>query len=512
VTAGLLALTLAAAPPAGLQKGDQFTFIGTVAEAVQRAPDFFRRSHALELRILVIDRQETWADVAVLTRLQRKEDAVGGAVGVVTGAGPRKDAPPSIRLDLVRVHADGTVHLLSPPGPPPLKLAAETPARALPPLPLDTFAASEFGVFAPRPPAGNSGEPWTVAAPGNRPAETWQAKSTEFVNAERCRLLIGNQMSADWEKPVGGQTAWHRADAVWVSTHDGTARKVHRVIKQRDGKAAELAAWVEVKYELHDQSRLGGRTFDRARSDFEVAYAALADAARLVPDAAKLGPQTFETRVRKLDAQIEEADPTSPYREVMLSARRALDAARRGKAAPVSVTPAPTAPAPVAPAKAAWPEPGQVAPDVKAGPFRLADHRDKPVVLVFFRPGGETTDLSLAIADALAKRYEGKVVVAPLVVFGTTAAGVKDRDRLKFTVPVYDGSAAVAAYGVETAPRFAIVGTDGTVRWTFTGVGGETGFLVKEQLDRLVGPASPAGATATTHAPGPPGPDPLPRP
>src|SRR5204863_5037745 len=98
----------------------------------------------------------------------------------------------------------------------------------------------------------------------------WQAKSTEFVNAERCRLLIGNQMSADWEKPVGGQTAWHRADAVWVSTQDGTARKVHRVIKQRDGKANDLAAWVEVKYAVKNQSGLGGRTFGRDRRGFEV--------------------------------------------------------------------------------------------------------------------------------------------------------------------------------------------------------------------------------------------------
>src|SRR5205823_6408472 len=162
-----------------------------------------------------------------------------------------------------------------------------------------------------------------------------------------------NQQSADWEKPAGG-TAWHRADAVWVSTQDGTARKVHRVVRQRDGRAEAPSAWVEVKYELKEQARLGGETYKRARRDIEVAYAALADAALLVPDAARLGPKPFETRLAKLDAHLNECDPASPYREALVAARRALDAARRGVAAPV----APAAPAVVpagASARPQWP-------------------------------------------------------------------------------------------------------------------------------------------------------------
>lgn len=503
MTAGLFALTLAAAAPpapAGLQQGDELTFTGTVAEEVRRPPDFFRRRHALELRVLVLERQENWADVAVLTRLERTADAVGGAVGVVTG-GAAKEGPPSVRLDLLRVHADGTVHLLAPAGPPPLKLAADTPARALPPPPLDTFAPAEFGIFPPRLPRTNAGEPWTVAAPANRPDETWQATESQFVNAERCRLLVMNQASAGWAKPVGGKTAWHRADAVWVSTQDGTARRVHRVIRQRDGIEEAPAAWVEVKYELKDHARLGGRTLDRARRDVEVAYTALADAARLVPEAARLGAKLFELRVAKLDAQLEATDAASPYREAMLAARRSFDDARDGNVAPVQVVPAAALlPVPVRPA---WPEAGQPAPDLKAGGFRLAEHRGKPVVLVFFRPGGETAALSLAIAGAVEKRYAGRALVVPLAVFGDAAAGKKDRDRLKLTLPVYDGADAVAAYGIETAPRFALIDGAGKVRWAFTGVGAETGFLLREQADRLVAPASPSdvGGKPVTTAP-----------
>lgn len=498
MTAGLLVLSLAtAAPPVtGLQRGDEFTFTGTVAEGVSRAPDFFRRNHALELRLLVLDRQENWADIVLLTRLQRTEDAVGGAVGAVTGAAA-KDFPPLVRLDVVRVHSDGTVHLLSPVGPAPLKLPANTPARALPPVPLDSFPTSEFGVFPPSVPRDAGDDPWTVASAGNRPATTWQGKGIEFLNGERCRLLAGNQSSPNWDKPVGGQTAWKREEAVWVSTQDGTARKVHRVIKQRDGKAEAPSAWVEVKYELKDGGgRIGGQTFDRVRRDVDVAYFALADAAQLLPDAQKLGPKTFEARITRLDALIEETDPASPYREAMLAARRMLDDGRDGK--PAALQPASAiGPALVRPAA---PEAGQVAPDVATGVFRLAEQRGKPVLLVFFRPGGETSAHALAIAGALEKRYAGNLVVAPLVVFGDAKTAAKDRDGLKLRLPLYDGAKAVAAYGVETVPRFVLVDGAGKIAWSFGGVGAETGFLLKEQADRLVAPAFPDGATGTSPA------------
>jgi hypothetical protein len=66
---------------------------------------------------------------------------------------------------------------------------------------------------------------------------------------------------------------------------------------------------------------------------------------------------------------------------------------------------------------------------------------------------------------------------------------------LKLGVPVYDGAAAAAAYGVETVPRFVIVEQLGKVRWQFMGVGAETGFLAREVLDQL---APPTGTTSSS--------------
>ena len=83
------------------------------------------------------------------------------------------------------------------------------------------------------------------------------------------------------------------------------------------------------------------------------------------------------------------------------------------------------------------------------------------MVLVFFKPGSETTDLALAIADALHQKYGSRVSVVPLAVWADVSAGVKDRDRRKLTVPIYDGAQAETAYGVESVPRFAVIDAAG---------------------------------------------------
>jgi hypothetical protein len=325
------------------------------------------------------------------------------------------------------------------------------------------------------------------------------AKKFEFINAEQCQMLVVNQQSADWAQPVGGQTSWQRADAVWVSTQDGTARKVHRVIRQRDGRASEMAAWVEVKYELAEHEKLTGRNYDRTRRDVEVAYLTLAEAATQVRDAARLGPRFFESKLIKLDAHLEQTEPGTPYREAILSARRTLEAARRGEAAPPPPPPPTTT---IAAMRGQWPEPGQIAPNFTAGKFQLAQRGNKPAALVFFKPGCETTDLALAIADALQKRWGAELLVIPLAIGGDAGAANADCKRLKLTLDVRDGTAAAAAYGVETFPRFALIDSAGKVKWTFVGVGSETGFLLQEQVDRLARPTLPNGPPGITTSPG----------
>src|SRR5262249_59804068 len=101
---GLPAAALSAPP---WQRGEEFTYAGTVTEAVDRTANRFRRTQDLEVRVLVLERRDGWADIAVLTLLRRVGDPD-------PWANPdRAPNPPAARLDLVRVHEDGTVHLLT---------------------------------------------------------------------------------------------------------------------------------------------------------------------------------------------------------------------------------------------------------------------------------------------------------------------------------------------------------------------------------------------------------------
>ncbi|QDU18557.1 hypothetical protein [Urbifossiella limnaea] len=473
--AGLFSLSLLApaAPGPALERGAEYVYAGTVRESIDRPGTRFRREHELEVRVLVLEKLPGRADAAVLTLL-RGDDR----------------NPPVARLDLVRIHEDGTTHLLLPTGPAPLRFAPDTPGRALPPPPLDAFAPVELGAFPPR----GRADTWTTAEHG-RPDISWQTGQVKFVSNERCVELRGVQKSATWDRPEGAVTAWERTETVWASTADGSARRVHRVVRHRDGLNPADAIRVETQYELRTHTRLQGPTFARYRAEVETAYAMGAEAEPLMREAVRLGPQPFAARLARLDEFLKDTAPGTPYREAAQTVRRRLDAARRGEAlpAPVLVPAAAVAPVPRA-------EVGRPAPDFRAGDFRLAAHRGKAVVLVFFMPGQETAELSLCVADALAKREPGRVAVAPLAVFADPALAAKDVARRRLTVPVHDGSSAADLYGVETFPRFVVVDRDGVVRWVFAGVGAETGYLVREQVDAVLSPptatASPARPTA----------------
>lgn len=337
--AGLLALTLLAPgqAPASVapswQKGDELTYVGSVTEFVDRPGIRFRRAHDLEVRVFVLEVRTGSIDAAVLTLLRRADDVVTGAVGTVTGAKPeRAVAPPAARLDLVRVRANGVAELLLPRGPMPLDLGFDTPTHPAPAVPRDTFASFEFGMFSPR------------------PGDTWKAAGSEAINAASCTRLVSTSQTPTWDQPVGGEVAWQRVGTVWVSERDGTVRRVHRIDRQRDGLNPTPAVVVEVKYDLKDHAKIGGRTYDRYRREVEFAYTTRMELLPLLPDAARLGPKPFEDRIAKVNRYLDESLPGTPYREAVLAVRRQLDAARRGDVVRDPVEkPADSPPAPARP-------------------------------------------------------------------------------------------------------------------------------------------------------------------
>jgi hypothetical protein len=461
-----LALLSPAAPPDGpkLQRGDEFAYAGTVSEAVDRPGTRLRRSHEISVRVFVLECSPTWADAAVLTLVRRKDDApVAGALPEVTGNKRDDRSPPAARLDLVRIHANGIVHPIAPLGPAPLRFTADTPAQALPTPPLDTFAPCEFGMFAPRTKAGD---------------DSWHTAGYDFTHSERCVHLRRVEHAPDWDFPRGGQISWHRADDVWLSGN-GMARMVKRSIRQRDGIAEHPAVRIELALELKEQGRPIGRMYDRYRSDIEAAYFAMSELGPLVKDAARLGPEPFKQRITRLDAHLESNTPNTPFREAVLAVRRQLEAARRGEAVAIPISSA----MPISPRIATV---GHAAPEIRSGEFTLSAAQGTPVVLVFFMPGRETAEPSMKIAEAVQKKFGAKARVAAFAVFAPARTGSP--------IPVHDGTPAVESYSIETFPRFFVVDAAGVLKWTFAGVGNETGFLVREQVENLLAPPVATGS------------------
>lgn len=341
---GLLLLTAAAPPDAAgprpdgppadpvvlpaptLATGDEVVYTGEVHEASERIDLPYRRKAGLEVRLFTLSAGRDGADLAVMTLVRRVEDRhVAEAVKAVTGDAPgRRDAPPAVRLELVRVDRRGRARrLVPPPGPPPIPLTARTETAPLPPPPVDAPPAVELGMFVPAPEAPAAvGTSWEAADPG-RPPTAWRVRGTAVWNGAEVVEAVGTQESADRAKPVPGRAGWRRVDRVWASPADGLARVVHRQTERFDG--ADRVGWVVVRYEMRPPTPHRGESYLRVRKEIEHAYAFAATADPLVPRAVALGPRPFEAVAATIERYKAE-HPATPYREAVDAVLRRCEA------------------------------------------------------------------------------------------------------------------------------------------------------------------------------------------
>ncbi len=497
----LLSCAALAAPPDGpalgaprLARGDELVYHGRVEEAGERVDNRFRKHYELEARVFVLDARPGGTDCAVLTLVRPLPDpAVAGAATVVTGADPaRRPLPPAVSLELIRIDTRGRVSLLAPPpGPPPIPLGPSTATRPAPPAPLDTVPAVELGMFVPLPakPAA-VGATWATAEPG-RPPVVWTVAGEAVWNGGRCVEVTAAQQTDGWDRPAVAVTGWQRTDTIRAAPADGYASTVRRRVERREG--ASTVGWVEVEYELQPPQRHVGTRYTDVRREVEAAYGFASELAPLLARANKVDPREFQLKLSKIDRWLEDQPAATGFRPALEAVRRRCEAAARGEA-----TPARTAPpaAKADPPRVGRPAPDFVAPLVhSAGQFRLSAVRGKPAVLVFYRPGSKTSAGALAVAEALHRVYAGEVAVAALAVSARPEEANRQREALKLTVPVADGSGCRAAYAVDTYPKFFVVGPSGLLAWRFDGYGGETGYLAKEQVEKLLGRGKPGGTT-----------------
>jgi peroxiredoxin len=442
-----------------LAHGQELVYRGSFTERSLSPNVLFERTYRVETSLFVLDDLPRRWQVAFLTTLTPKDGPAGRE-------GPGKVVPSSVRLELVEVGAQGQltpaprVSLLVPlEGPPTLEAGAvlEVPATRVGP-----------------------GSSWMTAEPG-RPARTWRVAGTEVVCSTMCVKLVGEQQSADWDRPRANTTAWWRRDTVWIAPQLGIAYRVEREIKRREPLHSRPTYQSLLRYERDTRLTYPGKLFEYRRDEALQARRFADEAAPLLAQ-----PETYRERLdallRKIAFHLENHPPT-PYRPVVLQVQHRIEAARRGEVVVPVVAPEP---APVGRAS-----PGQQAPDflvtdlVSKQTVRLYRYLGKPVVLVFYLPGTEASRQVLDFARDLAASRKGVTILA-LSMSEDEALARRQRAELHLPFVVADGRGLRVVFGVQATPQVMVLDNDGTVRAVRTGWGRQTPGEIRAELERLL--------------------------
>jgi len=481
-----------AVPPPHLRAGDELAYAGEVVEASERFDNRFRKRYDLEVRLLVLEVGPAHADGALLTRLRpRLDPAIAGPAAAVLGTdAARQPPPPTVRVDLVRIDGRGRVSLLVPTAAAPkglgavLDLTRHVAAVPLVPLPLDGPPVAEAGFCVPLPlRAAAVGTGWD-AADADRPPVAWSAHADGLWNGGRVLEVRGLQQSEGFDRPRDTRNGWRRTERVLVSPADGTACRVERRVERRQGTVT--IGWVEATYELQPGTRLTGGRFAHQAREAQAAYLLGVELTALL--ARRAPPAEYKSRAVRVKQFLED-HPAGSFREAVQCAERRYLAAAAGEPLTVAVVAAGPRPPP--------PRLGGVAPDFVAPcvpdvrQARLSALRGRPCVLAFYRPDSKTSAGALAVAEALHRHAAGRATVLAVAVLEDPAAAERQRAELKLTVPLLDGRAIAGLYGIDSYPKFFALDAAGALAWQFDGFGPETGFLAREQLDRLAPPPPP---------------------
>lgn len=444
-----------AGPGPRLGRGQELVYTGTYSEEGTDKAVQFSRQYRLEGRALILDASPRGYDVAFLTVLRPKHPAQARGV-------PAQELT-SVRLESAHVSARGRV---------------EAPDPATMAVPLEGPAPVECGAFVEWP-AGRltSGRSWETAEEG-RPPRKWHLTGRESVAGTRCLRLECIQQSDDWEEPRGDRTAWRRRDIVWVLPALGIAARVERTLERREPARREPTWRSETRFELESQVVYPGRLLeDREREITQ--FRSLADAVAPALRRPEASAGACEAALARI-ASHTDSQPATPYREALTQLRRRLEAARRGEAAPVDMA---EAPAPSQSAAVGRPAPDFVAAGLTAPeslrPKKLAG---RPAVLLFYSPGGRTSEETLRYAQSVQQSRGGALRVVGLAVTDDTERALREYRSLGLTIPVYSGVGLGAAYGVEATPRWVVLDAAGVVRAACTGWGQEVPALIADVL------------------------------
>lgn len=203
-------------PTRSLDAGQTVHYTGELTETSERAGQRFRHLHTVETSLTVFSVSRGVAEGAVMTAVTPNRDRSIAAASL-TISGRAEAAPlPTIRVNLVRLPANGRIEVAELPNMPP-PWAALNYRDGPAPLPF--------------------GAPSIELTPFGQTPLTWTRHGDELWNGSRVIDLVGRQQSPEFDDLAKSPTGWRRTDRRFVSPIDGLPRSLVRTIEQREGKA-----------------------------------------------------------------------------------------------------------------------------------------------------------------------------------------------------------------------------------------------------------------------------------
>jgi len=441
-------------------RGQELIYHGTIREQSAGGGVQFNNAWKLEARAFVLDMHNVDAQVAFLTRLTAQRPTSADK------RDPQSDA--ALRLDIADVDGLG-------------RIAA--PQAAVPAMAVDGPTAWEWGFVVPSPPGAIAiGKSWNVQEPG-QPLCKYRLDGEEIIGSTTCLRVIMDQQSDDWSQPRADSTAWRRRDTLWVMPRLGIAYRVKREVQRREPAHRDPTYLLVTEYDMDSSLEYKGNFFEERRR--EVLEIKQLEEARRALVAQQQNAKAFEALLARIDLYMQKTSPT-PFRDALLRVRDRVAANQRGERetpeAPSLITPRLTV--------------GRPAPDFVIQDFDrqntlpLRAWRGKPLLMVFYQPGGGTASLVLRFAQHLADLHQDLRVVG----FSTNDDVVTLRrvsSELSLTFPTLPGKSLLQSYEVVATPRIVLLDADGVVRGKHLGWGPEVAPTLEEELKKIHAPAQP---------------------
>ena len=491
----LLLLNLIAAGPEvvlrapRLSRGDEITYRGQIIEVGEQLDNRFRKEHELELRLFVLETQASSVDCALMTKVRPKLDpAVAVSAEALAGSELLQKSSAAVRLDLIRIDERGQVRSLVPSvATTPFQLSTAK-TQPLPALPLEIPPLLEVGMFLPLPGKPVSfGSSWQTFAE-NRPPLLWTLQDRAVWNGSQCLKIQLRQQSDGWEQNIGLMTRWLRTEELLFSPGDGHVHKMTRKIERREGQ--NLIGWMELQYEADQITRRLGSRYNDVRREIELAYLMLEELRGIIQTKGRPSTVEHRTAMTRLERFTDAQPLPGPFHDALESARRQWGLAVRGELVVLPTTSKPAQ-------QTRLPEIGEIFPDFLAprigtlANVQLARLRGKPVVLLLFRPGAETASDSLAVCEACQEYFGDQVRVVSLTIREAATVAEPLQTRLKLKHWLADGQAIRPKLDVPAWPMLMVLDGQGRLTWQFVGQGPETGYLLKQELERVLKAPNP---------------------